>query len=67
MMLGQAAGDAVSLAIKGGTAVQDIDTAELQKMLKAQKQIIHFKIPLGMYLTPEMFDGIVIEKLNPSG
>ncbi|MBO7602840.1 MAG: FAD-dependent oxidoreductase [Bacteroidales bacterium] len=61
MMLGQAAGDAALLAIKAGAAVQDIDTAELQKMLKAQKQIIHFKIPLGMYLTPEMFDGIVID------
>ena len=61
MMLGQVAGDAVALALKAGSAVQDIDVKELQKKLKEQKQIIHFKTPLGMYLTPEMFDGIVID------
>lgn len=61
MMLGQVAGDAVALALRDGSAVQDIDVKELQKKLKEQKQIIHFKTPLGMYLTPEMFDGIVID------
>ena len=61
MMLGQAAGDAVALALKAGSAVQDIDVKALQKMLKDQKQIIHYKTPLGMYLTAEMFDGTVID------
>ena len=61
MMLGQVAADAAALAIKGGSSVQGIDVKELQSMLKAQKQIIHFKTPLGMYLTPEQFDGVVMD------
>ena len=68
MMLGQVAADAASLAIRRGAAVQDIDVKELQKVLKAQKQIIHFQTPLGMYLMPEQFDGVVMDdtdlKLN---
>ena len=61
MMLGQVAGDAAAMAIRGGTPVQEIDVKALQKTLRAQKQIIHYKTPLGMYLTAEMFDGTVID------
>ncbi len=61
MMLGQVAGNAAAMAIKGGTAVQDIDVKTLQKTLRAQKQIIHFKTPLGMYLEAGMFDGTVVD------
>lgn len=61
MMLGQAAADAAALAIEGGCAVQDVDVAALQKKLKAQKQIIHFKIPSEMFLEPSNFDGIVMD------
>lgn len=61
MMLGQVAGDAAAMAIKGGIPVQDIDVKALQKTLRAQKQIIHFKTPIGMYLEAGMFDGTVID------
>ena len=61
MMLGQVAGDAAAMAVKGGTAVQDIDVTALRKTLKAQKQILRFKPPIGMYLTAEMFDGTVVD------
>ena len=61
MMLGQVAGNAAAMAVKGGTAVQDIDVKTLQKTLRAQKQIIHFKTPLGMYLEAGMFDGTVVD------
>ncbi len=61
MMLGQAAANAAALAIRDGIAVQDIDVKALQKKLREQKQIIHFKPPLGMYLMPDQFDGVVID------
>ena len=61
MMLGQVAGDAAAMAVKGGIPVQDIDVKALQKTLRAQKQIIHFKTPIGMYLEAGMFDGTVID------
>ena len=68
MMLGQVAADAAALAIRDGSPVQGIDIKELQSKLRAQKQIIHFKPPLGMYLMPEQFEGVVMDdtdlKLN---
>ena len=61
MMLGQAAADAAALAIRDGKPVQGIDVKQLQKVLREQKQIIRFKPPLGMYLKPEQFEGIVMD------
>ncbi len=61
MMLGQVAADAAALAIRDGSSVQGINVKELQGKLKAQKQLIHFKTPIGMYLMPEQFDGIVMD------
>jgi hypothetical protein len=40
MILGQAAGTAAALAVKKNQAVQDVDTAELQKILREQKAIL---------------------------
>lgn len=41
MMLGQAAGVTAALAVKGKTAVQDVDVNALQKRLHEQKAILH--------------------------
>ena len=61
MMLGQVAGNATVLAIRDNLPVQDVNIKELQTILKSQKQIIHFNTPLGMYLTPEQFEGVVMD------
>ena len=61
MMLGQVAADAAALAVSGGVAVQDVDVKTLQKKLREQKQIIHFKTPLGMYLKKDQFEGVVMD------
>ena len=42
MILGQAAGVAAQLAIASGKAVQDIDTAELTKILRGQAAIMEY-------------------------
>jgi len=42
MILGQAAGVAAALAIRGGRAVQDIDTAELTRMLVQAGAILEY-------------------------
>ena len=42
MILGQAAGVAAKLAIAGGKAVQDIDTAELTRVLRGQGAILQY-------------------------
>ena len=61
MMLGQVAGDAVALALRGGQAVQEIDVKALQQKLQDQKQLIHFQIPSGMFLDPAESEGIVMD------
>lgn len=43
MILGHAAGIAAAMAIRGGTAVQDIDVAQLQSKLKTQGMIDEWK------------------------
>lgn len=40
MAMGQAAGAACSLAVKGGSMPQDVDTAELQKLLRSHGAIL---------------------------
>ncbi|HEY2016956.1 MAG TPA: FAD-dependent oxidoreductase [Bryobacteraceae bacterium] len=42
MILGQAAGVAAALAIRGGQAVQDIDTGELTRLLVSQGAILEY-------------------------
>jgi len=42
MMLGQAAGVAAALAIRGGRTVQDVDTAELTRVLVSQGAILEY-------------------------
>ena len=61
MMLGQAAADAAVMAVSGNIAVQDIDVAQLQGMLLAQNQKLHFTPPGSMYLTAAQFDGIIMD------
>jgi len=41
MMLGQAAGVTAAMAVRGKTAVQEIDVQALQKRLREQKAILH--------------------------
>ena len=43
MILGQAAGVAAKLAIGSGRAVQDIDTAELTRILKSQGAVMEYR------------------------
>jgi hypothetical protein len=40
MLLGHAAGIAAALAARAGTAVQDVDVAELQTLLRGQGQVL---------------------------
>jgi carbamoylphosphate synthase small subunit len=42
MILGQAAGVAAKLAIAGGKAVQDINTADLTRILRQQGAIMEY-------------------------
>jgi carbamoylphosphate synthase small subunit len=42
MILGQAAGVAAKLAIERNTAVQEIDTGELTRILKSQGAILEY-------------------------
>jgi hypothetical protein len=42
MMIGQAAGVAAAMAIRGGKAPQEIDVAELQKTLKSQGAVFEY-------------------------
>jgi hypothetical protein len=42
MILGQAAGVAASMAIRGARAVQDVDTAELRRVLVEQGAILEY-------------------------
>ena len=42
MILGQASGVAAALAIRGSRAVQDIDTAELTRLLVGQGAILEY-------------------------
>ncbi len=42
MIIGQAAGIAAQLAIRDGKAVQDVNVAELQKLLKAQGAVFEY-------------------------
>ena len=42
MILGHAAGVAAAMAIKGGTAVQDVNVAELQKILKSEAAVFNY-------------------------
>lgn len=44
MIMGQAAGTAAAIAIKQNQSVQDIDTVDLAKKLKAQKAILESKL-----------------------
>ena len=41
MIIGQAAGVAASLAIRGGIAVQDVPVPELQQRLHAQHAVLN--------------------------
>ena len=43
MMMGQAAGVTAALAIKGKTAVQDVNVGTLQQKLRSQKAILHIE------------------------
>ncbi|WP_089838717.1 FAD-dependent oxidoreductase [Granulicella pectinivorans] len=43
MMMGQAAGVTAAMAIKGKTAVQDVDVVALQQRLRSQKAILHLE------------------------
>ncbi len=42
MILGHAAGVAAAMAIKGGTAVQDVNVADLQKILKSEAAVFDY-------------------------
>lgn len=61
MMLGQAAADAAAMAIENSCAVQDIDVDALQKLLRQQKQLIHYKAPGDMFIDPSRLEGIVMD------
>jgi hypothetical protein len=54
--LGQAAGTAASLAVAGGSSVQDVPYATLRKRLVADGQVIEFAAPVlgakGMVISP---------------
>ena len=43
MMMGQAAGVAAAMAVKGRTAVQDIDVKAMQSKLREQRAILHIE------------------------
>lgn len=64
MVLGQSAATAASLAIDGGTAVQDIDYAALQARLLADDQILDYTPPPGgeaHYLPIHKLKGIIVD------
>ena len=42
MILGHAAGVAAAMAIRGGLAVQDVDTAQLTKSLVSQGAVLEY-------------------------
>jgi hypothetical protein len=54
--LGQAAGTAASLAVAGGSSVQDVPYATLRKRLVADGQVIELAAPVlaakGMVISP---------------
>lgn len=64
MMLGQAAAMAASLANRDGIAVQDVNIAELQALLKAHRQIVDYDPPANMYLKQQDYSGIVLDDTN---
>jgi hypothetical protein len=45
MMIGQAAGVAAAMAIKGHVGVHDIDAAELRRILTAQGMVDSYHLP----------------------
>jgi len=56
MIIGQAAGIAVAMALKGGKAVQDVDTAALTEKLRKDGAVLEYRSPvLGQSYFVELF------------
>ena len=63
MIIGQAAGVAAALALKGNLAVQDVDSGELTDRLKAQGAVMEFR---PATLGPGFFRGL-FQRYHPGG
>lgn len=61
MIIGQALGIAASMAIEGGTAVQNIDVAALQRKLRDRGAILHLEDALADFARPSNYPGIVVD------
>ena len=61
MIIGQAAGVAASMAIRGNTSVQAIDITSLQDTLKAQHAILHIEDTIADFIALRKLSGIVMD------
>ncbi len=61
MTVGEAAGTAAAMAVDGDTAVQEIDTAALQKKLVAAGGVIHYPGKGNMFPRSAELDGYVLD------